>query len=96
MEINFIRGTVFGILLAIVIVAYVRAKQGCFFELQFREDIPAEVREKVRAEIKAKGIGIGGAWKWKQRIEELMEEYKNRKKEMMGKWLKKEDVIYVI
>ena len=84
MEIDLIRATVFGILLAIVIVVYVRVKQGCFFESWFREDIPAEVREKVRAEMKAKRFRIGGAWKWKERIEELMEEYKNRqKKEVM-------------
>ena len=45
---DLIRATVLGILLAIIIVAYVRAKQGCFFEPMFREDFPEELKPYIR------------------------------------------------
>ena len=45
---DLIRATVLGILLAIIIVAYVRAKQGCFFKPMFRNDFPEELKPYIR------------------------------------------------
>ncbi len=88
MEIDFIRVFVKAVIIVIAVIIVVvcaRMKQECFFEpwLWFREDIPAEVREKVKAEMMAEGVGIGGAWKWPKRIEELMEEYTEKQKEVI-------------